>query len=86
MGAYRTPRLAKFLEKTAERPDSAKDDANRPVSHRMSLMVHIAWKRDLLSEGQLAELLKMRRVELRRLIDQIELEESETDDLLKLSC
>jgi hypothetical protein len=50
----------------------------------MSLMAYEAWKRGLMSEGQLAELLKMRRVELRALIDQIGLEESKTDDLLKL--
>lgn len=47
-------------------------------------MAHAAWKRGLMSEGQLAEMLKMRRVEVRDLIDQIELEESVTDDLLKL--
>lgn len=67
-----------------QRHDSGKEEANQPLSHRMSLMVYEAWKRDLMSEGQLAELLKMRRVELRGLIDQIEFEESETDDLLKL--
>ena len=50
----------------------------------MSLMAHVTWKRDLMSEGQLAELLGVDRVELRNIIDQIELEESETDDLLKL--
>ena len=37
-----------------------------------------------MSEGQLSELLKVARVNLRNIIDQIELEESETDDLLKL--
>ena len=37
-----------------------------------------------MSEGQLAELFRMRRVEVRELIDQIELEEDVTDDLLKL--
>ena len=63
--------------------DLAKNDADRPISHRMSLMAHAAWKRELLSEGQLAELLKVGRVELRRTIDQIELEERETDELLK---
>lgn len=71
------------LGDAAQRHDPAKEEANQPLSHRMSLMVYEAWKRDLMSEGQLAELLKMRRVELRSLIDQIELEESETDDLLK---
>lgn len=72
------------LGDTAQRNDPAKEEANQPLSHRMSLMVYEAWKRDLMSEGQLAELLKIRRVELRSLIDQIDLEESETDDLLKL--
>ncbi|MHA6298765.1 ImmA/IrrE family metallo-endopeptidase [Devosia sp. CAU 1758] len=64
--------------------DPAKSDADRPVSHRMSLMAHAAWKRDLMSEGQLAELLKISRLELRGIIDQIELEERETDELAKL--
>ena len=47
-------------------------------------MAHAAWKRTLMSEGQLADLLRVRRVELRNIIDQIELEENEPDDLLKL--
>jgi hypothetical protein len=47
-------------------------------------MAHAAWKRGLMSEGQLAELLKVGRVEIRGIIDQIELEERETDELLKL--
>lgn len=66
------------------RADPVKSDADRRVSHRMSLMAHAAWKRDLMSEGQLAELLKVSRVELRRIIDQIELEDSDVDDLRKL--
>jgi Zn-dependent peptidase ImmA (M78 family) len=72
------------LGEAAERLDMAKTDANRSVPHRMSLMAHAAWKRGLMSEGQLAELLKLRRVEVRELIDQIELEENVTDELLKL--
>ena len=76
--------MRKVLGEMAYRPDPAKTDADRPISHRMSLMAHAAWKRDLMSEGQLAELLRVGRVELRHIIDQIELEESETDDLLKL--
>lgn len=66
------------------RVDMAKTDANRSVSHKMSLMAYEAWKRGIMSEGQLAELLKLGRVEVRELIDQIELEENVTDDLLKL--
>ena len=47
-------------------------------------MAYAAWKRDLMSEGQLAELLRIGRLNLRALLDQINLEESETDDLFKL--
>lgn len=72
------------LADEVQRHDPAKDDANRPLSHRMSLMAYATWKRELMSEGQLAELLKVRRVELRELIDQIEFEESDTDDVLNL--
>ena len=76
--------VREVLGEMANRPDPAKPDADRPISHRMSLMAHAAWKRGLMSEGQLTELLRVGRVELRNIIDQIELEESETDDLLKL--
>lgn len=65
--------------------DLSKTDADRPLSHRMSLMAHAAWKRGLMSEGQLAELLKMGRIELREIIDEIELEERDTDEILKLA-
>ncbi|VVT35253.1 XRE family transcriptional regulator [Hoeflea sp. EC-HK425] len=68
-----------------ERQDSGKADADRLVSQRMSLMAHAAWKRELMSEGQLAELLKVSRVEFREIVDQIELEDRDTDDLLKLA-
>jgi Zn-dependent peptidase ImmA (M78 family) len=64
--------------------DPIKFDADRPISQRMSLMAHAAWKRELMSEGQLVELLKIGRIELRTIIDQIELEERESDELLKL--
>lgn len=64
--------------------DAGKDDADRLVSHRLGLMAYAAWKRDLMSEGQLAELLRIGRLNLRALLDQINLEESETDDLFKL--
>lgn len=76
--------VREVLGEMTDRRDPAKGDADRLISHRMSLMAHAAWKRELMSEGQLAELLNVGRVELRDIIDQIELEESETDDLLKL--
>lgn len=83
-GGITNAQAQEVLGEDAIKSDFAKDDANRPVSHRMSLMAYAAWKRELMSEGQLAELLNIRRVELRALLDQIELEEDKTDDLLKL--
>jgi len=83
-GGITLEQVREVLGPAASKPDPAKDDADRPVSHRMSLMAYTAWKRDLMSEGQLAELLMVKRLELRALLDQMELEESETDDLFKL--
>jgi Zn-dependent peptidase ImmA (M78 family) len=83
-GGITDDHVREVLGEMADRRDPAKSDADRPISHRLSLMAHAAWKRELMSEGQLAELLKVGRVELRGVIDQIELEESGTDELLKL--
>ena len=83
-GGFTPAQVREVLGDASSKPDPAKDDANPPVSHRMSFMAYTAWKRDLMSEGQLAELLKIKRLELRALLDQMELEESETDDLFKL--
>ena len=83
-GGITEKNVREVLGEAADRHDPSKSDADRLISHRMSLMAHAAWKRDLMSEGQLAELLNIGRLELRDIIDQIELEESETDELLKL--
>ncbi len=83
-GGITDDNVREVLGEMADRRDPAKSDADRPISHRLSLMAHAAWKRELMSEGQLAELLKVGRVELRGVIDQIELEERNTDELLKL--
>ena len=83
-GGITEDHVREVLGEMTHRTDPTKAAANRSISHRMSLMAHAAWKRDLVSEGQLTELLRVGRVELRKIIDQIELEEIETDDLLKL--
>ncbi|MGF6312877.1 MULTISPECIES: helix-turn-helix domain-containing protein [unclassified Bradyrhizobium] len=83
-GGITDDNVREVLGEMAGRRDPAKSDADRPISHRLSLMAHAAWKRELMSEGQLAELLKVGRVELRGVIDQIELEERDTDELRKL--
>lgn len=73
----------RILGESARQNDVAKSEATRLLSHRMSLMAHAAWKNNLLSEGELTELLKISRIELRGIIDEIELEEKNSDELLK---
>ena len=63
-GSITEDHVRNVLGEMANQPDPAKIDADRPISHRMSLMAHVAWKRDLMSESQLAELLGVGRVEL----------------------
>lgn len=64
--------------------DEYKDDADRPISLRMSLMAAEVWRRGLLSEGQLARLFRLARVELRALLDGLGDEGSEADGAPKL--
>jgi len=52
-------------------------------SSRLFLLAIEAWKRDLISEGQMSEMLKLDRERVRELLD--EAEEDEVDDLFKLS-
>ena len=46
-------------------PDDAKVDARRHISMRMGVMASEAWRQALLSEGQLARLLHIDRVDAR---------------------
>ena len=48
--------------------DIHKIDADRPTTLRLNLLADEAYRRDLLSEGQLARLLRLDRVELRELL------------------
>lgn len=64
--------------------DEHKDDADRPISLRMSMMADEVWRRGLLSEGQLARLLRLDRLELRALLDGLGNEGSEADGAPKL--
>jgi hypothetical protein len=54
--------------------DQEKVDAARPVSARLGALASEAWRRDFLSEGQLASLLQIDRVDARDLIDTYEAE------------
>lgn len=60
--------------------DAAKSDAARPVSMRMTLLSSEAWRRGLLSEGQLARLLHIDRLEAREMIDEFETEGAVDDE------
>lgn len=84
-GGITDEQAKEILGEDAERFDLAKIDANRKLSHRMSWMAHSAWKQDLMSEGQLADLLKIDRLQLREIIDEIELEDEESNEFLKLA-
>jgi Zn-dependent peptidase ImmA (M78 family) len=59
-------------------------DAERTVSLRLHLLAAEAWKRGLLSEGQVAALLKIDRVEARELIDTYDADEEVADGLPRL--
>jgi Zn-dependent peptidase ImmA (M78 family) len=52
-------------------------------SSRLFLLAIEAWKKDLISEGQMSEMLKIDREKVRELLD--EAEEDEVNDLFKLS-
>jgi Zn-dependent peptidase ImmA (M78 family)/DNA-binding XRE family transcriptional regulator len=62
------------------RVDARKADADRPTTLRLNMLAAEAWQQGLLSEGQLIRLLKLDRVELRRLLDGIEMEGSVADE------
>lgn len=64
-------------------PDAHKADANRPTTLRLALLAGEAWRRELLSEGQLMRMLHVDRIELRKMLDDLELDEgSEADGAL----
>ncbi len=60
-------------------PDAHKADANRPTTLRLNLLAAEVYRQKLLSEGQLARLLHIDRIELRAILDGLEMEGSEAD-------
>ena len=60
-------------------------EARGLVPPRLSLLAREAWKQGIYSEGQLSQLLHLDRHGMREVLDGAELEESEVDDLVKLS-
>jgi Zn-dependent peptidase ImmA (M78 family)/DNA-binding XRE family transcriptional regulator len=65
-------------------PDPYKADADRPTTLRLNLLAAEAHRQGLLSEGQLARLLHLDRVELREILNCQEPEGSEADGVTNL--
>jgi Zn-dependent peptidase ImmA (M78 family)/DNA-binding XRE family transcriptional regulator len=63
-------------------PDNQKAEADRPTTLRLNLLAAEAERQALLSEGQLARLLRLDRVELREILSNQELEGSEGDGVI----
>ncbi len=59
-------------------------DAKSPTTLRLSLLAAEAWRQELLGEGQLARLLRLDRVQLREILDGVEVEGGDTDGAPKL--
>jgi len=59
-------------------PDSEKAAADRPTTLRLNLLAHEVHRRELMSEGQLARLLHLDRIELREILGS---QANEGDDL-----
>lgn len=63
-------------------PDPHVREADHPTSLRLGLLASEAWRRGLVSEGQLARMLRIDRVALRTMFDGLEIEGSEADGAL----
>jgi Zn-dependent peptidase ImmA (M78 family)/DNA-binding XRE family transcriptional regulator len=55
-----------------------------PLSSRLYLMAIEAYRKSLISEGQMSEMLKLGRAQVRELLEEAVAEEEEVDDLFKL--
>jgi len=81
-GGITDEQVKQVIGSSASELSSIVEDAQ---SSRLFLLAIDAWKKDLISEGQMAEMLKLGRVQVRELLDEAEAEEDEANDLFKLS-
>lgn len=58
-------------------PDQHKAEADRPTTLRLNLLAAEAYRRELLSEGQLSRLLRLDRIELRDMLSDLPEEEAD---------
>ena len=61
-------------------PDAGKAEADRPTSLRLELLADAAARKGILSEGQIARMLHLDRVEVREVLDGLHVEGSEADE------
>ena len=61
-----------------------RDSHQAAVPPRLALLAREAWKKTFFSEGQLARLLRLHRLEVRQLLDGVENEKHEADELVEL--
>lgn len=61
-------------------PQKGKEAAT-PTTLRLHTLADMAWRRELVSEGQLSQLLDVDRVTVRQIVDQLDLEGSDADGL-----
>jgi Zn-dependent peptidase ImmA (M78 family)/DNA-binding XRE family transcriptional regulator len=61
-------------------PDTGKADADRPTSLRLALLADAVYRNGILSEGQIARMLHLDRVELREMLDGLQDVGSEADE------
>jgi Zn-dependent peptidase ImmA (M78 family)/DNA-binding XRE family transcriptional regulator len=59
--------------------DTPKAEAEQPTTLRLTLLAEEAFRRGLMSEGQLARMLQLDRVEVRKMFDGLEIEGSDAD-------
>jgi Zn-dependent peptidase ImmA (M78 family)/DNA-binding XRE family transcriptional regulator len=64
--------------------DAQRADADRPTTLRLNLLAAEVHRRRILSEGQLARLLRLTRVELREILEGVEPEETDSDGVVLL--
>jgi Zn-dependent peptidase ImmA (M78 family)/DNA-binding XRE family transcriptional regulator len=65
-------------------PDDVKVEADRPTTIKINLLAAEAYRRGLLSEGQLARLLHLDRLELRGILGEYEIEGSDAHGAVEL--
>lgn len=65
-------------------PDPHQPEASQPTTLRLNILAAEAARRQLVSEGQLTRLLRLDRVQLRTILDKVEIEGSEADEAPEL--